>query len=121
MKHSLAEVIQICVQGKQTNDWYRPDAILRKDKLSSLFISTLYELNDVDFQLSNADQDLDLQWPSFSKKAFCTSPDSLSYSTYAMSSDFAPKPFADAPIATPAKQVSLVLSTHNNGFTLVTY
>jgi hypothetical protein len=56
---------------------------MRHKQLSSLLINSLYELNDVEFQLSQRGQDLDDNWPSFSKKAFGSSPQPMGYSTYA--------------------------------------
>lgn len=83
VKHNLADMVQIAAMAKQTTDWYRPDAIMRHKQLSSLLINSLYELNDVEFQLSQRGQDLDDNWPSFSKKAFGSSPQPMGYSTYA--------------------------------------
>ncbi|XP_062519927.1 FYVE and coiled-coil domain-containing protein 1-like isoform X3 [Corticium candelabrum] len=83
---NLADMMQVATMAKQTADWYRPDAIMRDQQLSSMLISALYEMNDVAFHLSQAGQELNDNWPSFSKKAFHISNESTGYSTFV--SDF---------------------------------
>ena len=52
--------------------WYKPDAILRNNSLANALVNKLYDLNDVDFDLSSSGHDLDISWPAFSRLLFKT-------------------------------------------------
>ncbi|XP_050404881.1 FYVE and coiled-coil domain-containing protein 1, partial [Patella vulgata] len=66
----LPDSIQQCViNGKVTSDYFFPQSIWLKKEKSSTIISCLYDLNEVNFDLSSRGYDLDSAWPSFAKKS----------------------------------------------------
>ncbi|XP_022254068.1 FYVE and coiled-coil domain-containing protein 1-like [Limulus polyphemus] len=71
MHKCLADTIQhCCLNGAVTSDWYQERSILLQFDQSSELVSVLYDLHDVHFDLSPRGHDLDVSWPTFSRKIF---------------------------------------------------
>lgn len=71
MQQCLADSLQRCfMNNKVTSNWYYETSILLNEAQLSILISTLYELNDIQFDLSPRVYDLDIAWPTFARKQF---------------------------------------------------
>ncbi|XP_038077168.1 FYVE and coiled-coil domain-containing protein 1-like [Patiria miniata] len=69
--HRLGDSMQQCVSNvKVTSDWYSQMGVLLNTVHSSTVINALYELNDIQFDLSPTGYDLDTAWPTFARKSF---------------------------------------------------
>ncbi|XP_002742000.2 FYVE and coiled-coil domain-containing protein 1-like [Saccoglossus kowalevskii] len=67
----LADTLQQCVMNqKVTSDWYKPKSVLLNSNYCMLIINDLYDLNDIQFDLSPTGYDLDNAWPTFARKSF---------------------------------------------------
>ncbi|XP_070536598.1 FYVE and coiled-coil domain-containing protein 1-like [Ptychodera flava] len=74
VQQRLADTMQQCVMnGKVTSDWYTPKSVLLNHKHSSALVSDMYDLNEIQFDLSPTGYDLDSSWPTFARKSFGTS------------------------------------------------
>ncbi|XP_022084597.1 LOW QUALITY PROTEIN: FYVE and coiled-coil domain-containing protein 1-like [Acanthaster planci] len=68
--HRLGDSVQQCISNvKVTSDWYGPTAVLLNTVHSSTVVNALYELNDIQFDLSPTGYDLDTAWPTFARKS----------------------------------------------------
>ncbi|XP_067122105.1 FYVE and coiled-coil domain-containing protein 1-like isoform X2 [Centruroides vittatus] len=73
MQQCLADSLQCCIMNtKVTSNWYHESSLLMNEAQTSFLISTLYELNDIQFDLSPRGHDLDVSWPTFARKLFST-------------------------------------------------
>ncbi|XP_023225563.1 FYVE and coiled-coil domain-containing protein 1-like [Centruroides sculpturatus] len=73
MQQCLADSLQCCIMNtKVTSNWYHESSFLMNEAQTSFLISTLYELNDIQFDLSPRGHDLDVSWPTFARKLFST-------------------------------------------------
>ncbi|XP_076308985.1 uncharacterized protein LOC143224688 isoform X2 [Tachypleus tridentatus] len=71
MHKCLGDTIQhCCLNGTVTSDWYDERSILLQFAQWSELISALYDLHEVHFDLSPRGQDLDVTWPTFSRRMF---------------------------------------------------
>lgn len=50
-----------------TSDFYGSDALMANSNLRSSFITSLYELNEIQFDLAPTGYDLDVGWPTFAR------------------------------------------------------
>ncbi|CAN7983228.1 unnamed protein product [Ixodes hexagonus] len=74
MHQCLAETLQVCsVNEKTTSDCYHDWALFRQAEEFQALISSLYDLNDVSFDLAPSGNDLDAAWPCFARKVFNSS------------------------------------------------
>lgn len=74
MHQCLAETLQVCsVNEKATSDYYHDWAVFRQPEDFQTFMSSLYDLNDVSFDLAPSGNDLDAAWPCFARKVFSSS------------------------------------------------
>ena len=55
----------LCTLNFTLREWYHSGAILLSSTFSQQVISALYDLGEVDFDLSFEGADLDETWPSF--------------------------------------------------------
>lgn len=68
--HRLADTIQYCLMnGRQFNEWYSGNSLFHHKRLAGDLVSTLYDLNDLQFDLDPRDAELDTCWPTFSRKS----------------------------------------------------
>ena len=68
MHQRLADTIQQCVcNAKLTTDWYQQKSVWLQQSLTSTIITSLYDLNDLQFDLSPRGYDLDTAWPTFAR------------------------------------------------------
>ena len=64
----LADTIQQCLTHSDvTNDYYNPDSFLGNSHFCSQFITALYEINDIQFDLAPTGYELDVGWPTFAR------------------------------------------------------
>jgi len=67
----LADSLQQCIYNNRvTNDWYNQMAVWIQPRAVSPLINILYDLNDLQFDLSPHGYDLDASWPTFARKTF---------------------------------------------------
>ncbi|XP_013390207.1 FYVE and coiled-coil domain-containing protein 1 isoform X2 [Lingula anatina] len=67
----LADSIQQCaMNGKVTSDWYYAGSVWLMHEYSMEVIASMYDLNEVQFDLAPHGYDLDATWPTFAKKTF---------------------------------------------------
>ncbi|KAA0718596.1 FYVE and coiled-coil domain-containing protein 1 [Triplophysa tibetana] len=65
----LADTLQQCVMNyKITCDWYYERSPFLKSHLNTDIINHLYELNEVQFDVTSRGHDLDSDWPTFARK-----------------------------------------------------
>ncbi|KAJ7993202.1 hypothetical protein DPEC_G00270000 [Dallia pectoralis] len=65
----LADTLQQCLMNQRvTSDWYYARSPLLKSHLSVDIINHLYELNEVQFDVSSRGHDLDSSWPTFARR-----------------------------------------------------
>nr|XP_048280148.1 FYVE and coiled-coil domain-containing protein 1 isoform X3 [Myodes glareolus] len=70
----LADTLQQCfMNSKVTSDWYYARSPFLKPKMSSDIVGQLYELTEVQFDLSSRGYDLDAAWPTFARRTLATS------------------------------------------------
>ncbi|XP_041347285.1 FYVE and coiled-coil domain-containing protein 1-like isoform X2 [Gigantopelta aegis] len=65
--HRLPDSIQQCAMNPRISEWYHPQGIWFENNKIADLIGCLYDLNDVNFDLSPKGYDLDNSWPSFAK------------------------------------------------------
>ncbi|CAH1772786.1 unnamed protein product [Owenia fusiformis] len=67
----LADTLQQCIMnGRVTSEWFHPKSVWLNHAVSSSIINALYDLNDIQFDLSSQGYDLDAAWPTFARKTF---------------------------------------------------
>lgn len=67
----LADTLQSCfIDHKTTRDFFSDRCFLLQPKLCSSFITFLYDLNEINFDLNPQNSELDVSWPSFARKIF---------------------------------------------------
>ncbi|GFU28962.1 FYVE and coiled-coil domain-containing protein 1 [Nephila pilipes] len=82
----LADTLQSCfIDHKATRDFYSDRCLPLQHKLWSSFITFLYDLNEINFDLNPQNSELDVSWPSFARKIF-SSPGNLILSLTNMNS-----------------------------------
>ncbi|XP_067086634.1 FYVE and coiled-coil domain-containing protein 1 [Osmerus mordax] len=65
----LADTLQQCLMNQRvTSDWFYARSPFLKPHLSVDIISHLYELNEVQFDVSSRGHDLDSSWPTFARR-----------------------------------------------------
>ncbi|XP_029445523.1 FYVE and coiled-coil domain-containing protein 1 isoform X2 [Rhinatrema bivittatum] len=70
----LADTLQQCfMNSKVTSDWYYVRSPFLKPKMSSDIVGQLYELTEVQFDLSSRGYDLDAAWPTFARRTVLSS------------------------------------------------
>ncbi|KAF8784324.1 uncharacterized protein LOC129959536 isoform X2 [Argiope bruennichi] len=70
----LADTLQICFfDEKTTRNFYFEQSLPLQPKLWTAFISYLYDLNEINFDLNPLSSELDVSWPSFARKIFLPS------------------------------------------------
>ncbi|CAM9541735.1 unnamed protein product [Lampetra fluviatilis] len=71
----LADTFQQClINHRTTSDWYYVRSPFFKKDLSSSIIESLYELNEIHFDLAPRGHDLDADWPVFARRSLGFSP-----------------------------------------------
>nr|XP_032801779.1 FYVE and coiled-coil domain-containing protein 1-like isoform X1 [Petromyzon marinus]XP_032801780.1 FYVE and coiled-coil domain-containing protein 1-like isoform X1 [Petromyzon marinus]XP_032801781.1 FYVE and coiled-coil domain-containing protein 1-like isoform X1 [Petromyzon marinus]XP_032801782.1 FYVE and coiled-coil domain-containing protein 1-like isoform X1 [Petromyzon marinus]XP_032801783.1 FYVE and coiled-coil domain-containing protein 1-like isoform X1 [Petromyzon marinus]XP_0328017 len=71
----LADTFQQClINHKTTSDWYYVRSPFFKKDLNSSIIESLYELNEIHFDLAPRGHDLDADWPVFARRSLGFSP-----------------------------------------------
>ncbi|KAL8603113.1 hypothetical protein ACOMHN_046025 [Nucella lapillus] len=63
----LADTLQQCCIHPKTADWYNLGGVWMKPDIYSSIISTLYDLNNLHFDLPPRGYDLDSAWPTFAR------------------------------------------------------
>ncbi|GFU79005.1 FYVE and coiled-coil domain-containing protein 1 [Trichonephila clavipes] len=67
----LADTLHSCfIDHKTTRDFFSDRCFLLQPKLWSPFITFLYDLNEINFDLNPQNSELDVSWPSFARKIF---------------------------------------------------
>ncbi|XP_046649469.1 FYVE and coiled-coil domain-containing protein 1-like isoform X2 [Daphnia pulicaria] len=67
----LADTLQQCTLCEDvTSEYYSANSLFSKQTWKSSFISSLYELNDIQYDLAPTGYDLDVGWPTFARKQF---------------------------------------------------
>ncbi|GFS55141.1 FYVE and coiled-coil domain-containing protein 1 [Trichonephila inaurata madagascariensis] len=67
----LADTLHSCfIDLKTTRDFFSDRCFLLQPKLWSPFITFLYDLNEINFDLNPQNSELDVSWPSFARKIF---------------------------------------------------
>ncbi|GFR26553.1 FYVE and coiled-coil domain-containing protein 1, partial [Trichonephila clavata] len=67
----LADTLHSCfIDNKTTRDFFSDRCFLLQPKLWSPFITFLYDLNEINFDLNPQNSELDVSWPSFARKVF---------------------------------------------------
>ncbi|XP_060749722.1 FYVE and coiled-coil domain-containing protein 1 [Tachysurus vachellii] len=70
----LADTLQQCLMNQRvTSDWYYSRSPFPKPHLSADIINSLYELNEVQFDVASRGHDLDSAWPTFARRTLGTS------------------------------------------------
>ncbi|MCI4387760.1 hypothetical protein PGIGA_G00077880 [Pangasianodon gigas] len=65
----LADTLQQCLMNKKvTSDWYYSRSPFLKPHLSVDIVNSLYELNEVQFDVASRGHDLDSAWPTFARR-----------------------------------------------------
>lgn len=65
----LADTFQQCLMNqKVTSDWYYSRSPFLKPHLNVDVVNTLYELNEVQFDVASRGHDLDSAWPTFARR-----------------------------------------------------
>uniref|UniRef100_A0A673AAD2 FYVE and coiled-coil domain-containing protein 1 n=1 Tax=Sphaeramia orbicularis TaxID=375764 RepID=A0A673AAD2_9TELE len=65
----LADTLQQCLMNQRvTSDWYYARSPFLKPHLSVDIVNHLYELNEVQFDVSSRGHDLDASWPTFARR-----------------------------------------------------
>ncbi|XP_074652846.1 uncharacterized protein LOC141907172 [Tubulanus polymorphus] len=71
MHHRLADTLQHCVMDPRTTSiWFTSKSMWMMKRQWSTLVNALYDLNDVQFDLSPRGYDLDNAWPTFARKTF---------------------------------------------------
>uniref|UniRef100_A0A0P6CYD7 Putative FYVE and coiled-coil domain-containing protein n=1 Tax=Daphnia magna TaxID=35525 RepID=A0A0P6CYD7_9CRUS len=67
----LADTLQQCTLCDDvTSEYYSANSLFSQQTWKSSFISSLYELNDIQYDLAPTGFDLDVGWPTFARKQF---------------------------------------------------
>ncbi|XP_059351250.1 FYVE and coiled-coil domain-containing protein 1-like isoform X4 [Daphnia carinata] len=67
----LADTLQQCTLCESvTGEYYSANSLFSKQTWRSSFIASLYELNDIQYDLAPTGYDLDVGWPTFARKQF---------------------------------------------------
>ncbi|KAK3518816.1 hypothetical protein QTP70_014873, partial [Hemibagrus guttatus] len=65
----LADTLQQCFMNQRvTSDWYYSRSPFLKPHLNTDIINSLYELNEVQFDVASRGHDLDSAWPTFARR-----------------------------------------------------
>ncbi|KAM9445032.1 FYVE and coiled-coil domain-containing protein 1 [Clarias gariepinus] len=65
----LADTLQQCLMNQRvTSDWYYSRSPFLKPDLSADIVNSLYELNEVQFDVASRGHDLDSAWPTFARR-----------------------------------------------------
>ncbi|XP_058266430.1 FYVE and coiled-coil domain-containing protein 1 isoform X2 [Hemibagrus wyckioides] len=65
----LADTLQQCFMNQRvTSDWYYSRSPFLKPHLNADIINSLYELNEVQFDVASRGHDLDSAWPTFARR-----------------------------------------------------
>ncbi|XP_054721227.1 FYVE and coiled-coil domain-containing protein 1-like [Uloborus diversus] len=71
MQKCLADTLQACLMSEKiTRDYYPEKSFHAQKKLWSPFLTSVYDLNDLNFDLTARHMELDVSWPSFARKHF---------------------------------------------------
>ncbi|XP_043920802.1 FYVE and coiled-coil domain-containing protein 1 [Protopterus annectens] len=111
----LADTLQQCLMNKSiTSEWYSARSPFLSVHMSSELVNSLYELNDVQFDIASRGHDLDAAWPTFARRTLASTnspahlwrPPSRSSSisslvnTYLQAHDFTSSPDANSSLLT---------------------
>lgn len=70
----LADTLQSCFMNQKiSRDFYTERSLPAQEKLWTALVTSLYDLNELNFDLCTGYTELDISWPKFARKLFSTS------------------------------------------------